>query len=65
MGTGPGFIPAILDTRAYDEAVPITKDESFDTVPARTGHEGFSAGISSRGGGGRHAGAVTPRRASA
>ena len=47
MGTAPGFIPDILDTTVFDEIVPITTEEAFDTARALAKQEGIFAGISS------------------
>ena len=47
MGTAPGFIPEILDTRIYDEVIPITTDEAYETTRFLARAEGILAGISS------------------
>ncbi len=47
MGTAPGFIPDILDTTIYDEVVPITTEEAFETARVLAVQEGIFAGISS------------------
>ena len=47
MGTAPGFIPEILDTRIYDEVVAITTEEAFGTTRYLARDEGIFAGISS------------------
>ena len=47
MGTAPGFIPVILDTSAYDEIVPITTEEAYETTRYLARQEGIFTGISS------------------
>ena len=47
MGTAPGFIPEILDTSAYDEIVPITTAEAYQTTRYLARQEGIFTGISS------------------
>lgn len=47
MGTAPGFIPEILDTNAYDEIIPITTEEAYQTTRYLAQREGIFAGISS------------------
>ncbi len=47
MGTAPGFIPEILDTDAYDEIIPITTEEAYQTTRYLAREEGIFAGISS------------------
>lgn len=47
MGTAPGFIPEILDTRSYDEILPITTEEAYETTRYLAREEGIFAGISS------------------
>ena len=47
MGTAPGFIPETLDTSVYDEVVPITTEEAYDTTRFLARREGILAGISS------------------
>jgi len=46
MGTAPGFIPETLDTTVYDEIVPITTEEAYDTTRLLARQEGILAGIS-------------------
>ncbi|MCG6862318.1 MAG: cysteine synthase A [Chromatiaceae bacterium] len=46
MGTAPGFIPETLDTTVYDEIVPITTDEAYETAHLLARNEGILAGIS-------------------
>ena len=47
MGTAPGFIPEILDTSSYDEILPITTEEAYETTRYLAREEGIFAGISS------------------
>ncbi len=47
MGTAPGFIPETLDTGIYDQIIPITTEEAFDTARFLAREEGILAGISS------------------
>ena len=47
MGTAPGFIPEILDTSSYDEILPITAEEAYETTRYLAREEGIFAGISS------------------
>jgi cysteine synthase A len=46
MGTAPGFIPETLDTSSYDEIVPVTTQEAFETTRRLARSEGIFAGIS-------------------
>ena len=46
MGTAPGFIPDTLDTRSYDEIVPITTEAAYETARFLAEKEGILAGIS-------------------
>ncbi|MEM7208115.1 MAG: cysteine synthase A [Pseudomonadota bacterium] len=47
MGTAPGFIPDTLDTDVYNEIIPITTEEAFETTRALAEGEGIFSGISS------------------
>lgn len=47
MGTAPGFIPEILDTRIYQEIIPITTEEAYEATRYLARQEGIFAGISS------------------
>lgn len=47
MGTAPGFIPEILDTSSYDEILPITTEEAYETTRYLAREEGIFSGISS------------------
>ena len=47
QGIGAGFVPDVLDTKIYDEIIPVTNDDAFATGK-RIGHaEGVLMGISS------------------
>lgn len=47
QGIGAGFIPEILDTRAYDEIITITDDEAYEASRHIARCEGYLVGISS------------------
>ncbi len=47
MGTAPGFIPEILDTKIYNQILQITTEEAYDTTRYLAQQEGIFAGISS------------------
>ena len=47
QGIGTGFVPDVLDTKIYDEIIPVTNEDAFATGK-RIGHaEGVLVGISS------------------
>jgi len=46
MGTAPGFIPDTLNTKAYDEILPITTEQAYDTARKLARQEGIFSGIS-------------------
>ena len=47
QGIGAGFVPNVLDTKIYDEIIPVTNEDAFATGK-RIGHaEGVLVGISS------------------
>ena len=47
QGIGAGFVPQVLDTRIYDEIVPVTNEDAF-ALGREIGHtEGVLVGISS------------------
>ncbi len=46
QGIGAGFIPAILDTKIYDEALRITEEEAIETARRLAQEEGILGGIS-------------------
>lgn len=47
QGIGAGFIPAVLDTAAYDEILPVLDDEAFAAARELGRTEGILVGISS------------------
>ncbi|HUR94703.1 MAG TPA: cysteine synthase A [Gemmatimonadales bacterium] len=47
QGIGAGFIPALLDTKIYDEVVRVSNDDAFATARRLAREEGIFAGISS------------------
>lgn len=47
MGTAPGFIPEILETDSYDEILPVTTEEAYQTTRYLATEEGIFSGISS------------------
>lgn len=47
QGIGTGFIPDTLDTKVYDEVLPITGEEAMETSRKVGRQEGFLVGISS------------------
>ncbi len=47
QGIGAGFVPAILNTEIYDEIIPVTDQEAFDTARMLGKREGILVGISS------------------
>ena len=47
QGIGAGFVPAILDTRIYDEVITVTNDEALETARLCARVEGIPVGISS------------------
>jgi cysteine synthase A len=49
QGIGAGFVPAVLDTSAYDEVVTVTNDEAFEMARLCARVEGIPVGISSGG----------------
>ena len=47
QGIGAGFVPDVLDTRIYDEVIPVANEDAF-TIGKLVGHkEGVLVGISS------------------
>lgn len=46
-GIGAGFIPGVLNTKIYDEVIPVTDDDSAKTARELALKEGMLAGISS------------------
>ena len=47
QGIGAGFVPAILDTKVYDEVIQIDNDTAFETARRVAREEGILGGISS------------------
>ncbi len=47
QGIGAGFVPATLNTKVYDEIIPIENDDAFATGREVARTEGFLVGISS------------------
>ena len=47
QGIGAGFIPDVLDTRIYDEIIPVENDDAFATGKLIGKREGVLVGISS------------------
>ncbi len=47
QGIGAGFVPAILNTRVYDEIIQVTNDQAADTARRLAHEEGLLVGVSS------------------
>ena len=47
QGIGAGFVPDVLDTKIYDEIIPVSNDDAFETGRAVGREEGVLVGISS------------------
>ena len=47
QGIGAGFVPQVLDTKAYDEIIPVENDDAFTTGRLVGRKEGVLVGISS------------------
>lgn len=47
QGIGAGFIPEVLNTKVYDEVVPVENDDAFATARLIGYNEGILVGISS------------------
>lgn len=47
QGIGAGFIPEVLNTKAYDEVITVKNDDAFETARAAAREEGLLVGISS------------------
>ncbi len=47
QGIGAGFVPDVLDTKIYDEIIPVENDDSFTTGKEIGKSEGVLVGISS------------------
>ena len=46
QGIGAGFVPETLDTKIYDEVIPVTNEDAFSTGRTVAKEEGFLVGIS-------------------
>ncbi len=47
QGIGAGFVPDVLDTKIYDEIIPVTNEDAFATGKLMGKREGVLVGISS------------------
>lgn len=47
MGIGAGFIPAVLDTKVYDEIIPVTDEQAYEYGRKLARGEGILCGITS------------------
>jgi cysteine synthase A len=47
QGLGAGFVPAVLDTKLYDEVLLVTNEEAFEAARRAGREEGVLCGISS------------------
>jgi len=47
QGIGAGFVPSVLNTRIYDEVIPVEADHAFATARRMARKEGLLVGISS------------------
>lgn len=47
QGIGAGFVPDVLDTKIYDEIIPVSNDDAFATGKEIGKNEGVLVGISS------------------
>lgn len=47
QGIGAGFVPEVLDTKIYDEIIPVSTDDAFATGKEVGKNEGVLVGISS------------------
>ena len=47
QGSGAGFVPEVLDTKVYDEIIPVGNDDAFATGKEIGKNEGVMVGISS------------------
>ncbi len=46
QGTGTGFVPAVLDTKVYDEVIRVTNEDAIATARRAAREEGILVGIS-------------------
>ena len=47
QGIGAGFVPDVLDTKVYDEIIPVENEDAFEPCKLLTKKEGILTGISS------------------
>ena len=47
QGIGAGFVPDVLNTKVYDEIIPVENDDAFEEGRAFAHSEGILVGISS------------------
>ncbi len=47
QGIGAGFVPEVLDTKIYDEIIPVSNEDAFETGKTIGKSEGVLVGISS------------------
>ncbi|GHU67606.1 cysteine synthase [Clostridia bacterium] len=47
QGIGAGFVPDVLDTKVYDEIIPVSNEDAFATGKIVAKYEGVLVGISS------------------
>ena len=47
QGIGAGFVPDVLNTKVYDEVLPVKNEDAFAAAKALAKKEGISVGISS------------------
>ncbi|MDD7354448.1 MAG: cysteine synthase A, partial [Oscillospiraceae bacterium] len=47
QGIGAGFVPDVLDTKVYDEIIPVSNDDAFKFGKEVGKNEGILVGISS------------------
>ena len=46
QGIGAGFVPAVLNTKIYDEIIGVKNEDAFETARAAASQEGLLVGIS-------------------
>ena len=47
QGIGAGFVPDVLNTKVYDEVIPVANEDAFAAAKLLAKKEGISVGISS------------------
>jgi cysteine synthase A len=47
QGIGAGFVPAVLNTKIYDEVIRVKAEDAFETARRMAREEGLLVGISS------------------